>query len=158
MVIDKDGNPFEVLVDPQSGEGKVKAAQEPAEEIAAFRVMVGKAKLSLETLVKSAAKLVRGKAMVVKLELEDDAVEASIVFTVETHDLSVVIDAVSGKLEEIGADPVSKGGEGEEEEGDEKGAEAGKAKQQGKAKEEGEENEAKEKTGKSAKAKSKQAK
>lgn len=159
MVIDKDGNPFEVLLDPQSGEGKVKRAQEPAEEIAAFRSMVSKAKVSLETLIKSAGKLVRGKAMVAKLELEDDAVEASIVFSVEAYDLSVVLDATSGKLEEIEAEPASKGDDGDEDEdGDEKKGEAGMAKKPGKAKEEEEEeekNEAKEKAGK---AKGKQAK
>ncbi len=163
MVIDKDGNPFEVLVDPQSGEGKVKVAQEPAEEIAAFRSMVSKAKLPLETLIKSAGKLVRGKAMVAKLELEDDAVEASIVFSVETYDLSVVLDATSGKLEEIEAEPASKGGEGDEEEdgdeeGDETKGEVGKAKKPGKAKEEEEEEEEIEAKVKAGKAKGKQAK
>lgn len=153
MVIDKEGNPFEVLVNPQSGEGKVKVAEEPAEEIAAFRSMVSKAKLPLETLIKSAGKLVRGKAMVAKLELEDDAVEASIVFSVVTYDLSVTLDATSGKLEEIEAEPASKGDEGDEDEdGGETKGEVGKAKKPGKAKEEKEEeeeeNEAKVKAGK----------
>lgn len=155
MVIDKEGNPFEVLVNPQSGEGKVKVAEEPAEEIAAFRSMVSKAKLPLETLIKSAGKLVRGKAMVAKLELEDDAVEASIVFSVVTYDLSVTLDATSGKLEEIEAEPASKGVEGDEDEdGGETKGEVGKAKKPGKAKEEKEkeeeeeENEAKVKAGK----------
>lgn len=169
MVLDKDGNPFEVLVDPDSGEGKVKPAQEPAEEIAAFRTMAAKAKLSLEAMVKSAAKLVRGKAMVAKLELEDDAVEARIVFTVETHDLSVVIEAAGGKLEEIEGTPVGAKKQ-EREEGEEEGeegeagkegkeAKAGKGKR-GQAKEEHEREEAGEqaegeRAEKAAKAKSK---
>lgn len=163
MIIDKDGNPFEVVVDPASGECKAKAATESAEEIAAFRTMAAKARLPLETLIKSAAKLVRGKAMVAKLELEDDSVEASITFTVETHDLSVVLDAASGKLEEIEAKAVSQSDEGADDEEDEEGEEAGdakkgeggKAKKPGKAKEEREENAGKERVGN---AKGKQAK
>ena len=116
MVVDKEGNPFEVLVDPETGAGEVKPAQEPTDEIAAFRAMAGKAKLSLESLVKRAAKLVRGRPIVAKLEMEDDAVAASMVFNVDSCDLCVELDAVTGGIMEIEATVVPSAGADEDEE------------------------------------------